>query len=181
MRKDIISRDSRVNRISHSFISDRFYIKTKYISSQVRTRVAPYLNVFYSRHPTIFKQLLTAPYVFLRRDASRGILQTPYEGPYKVVARSDKNLTLSINNKNVKVSIGRLKLAFTVTEDLQDETSTPEITVYARANAPSEESRPAADPAGETGNNRTEPVPQPRVTRAGRNVRFPDRYQAGFS
>lgn len=76
-----------------------------------------------SRHckPKIFiyKELETCNHVFLREDALRGALQPAYSGPYKVVARGDKIFKLLVKNKEVTVSIDRLKPAFILSHQVE--------------------------------------------------------------
>lgn len=60
----------------------------------------------------IYKELETCEHVFLREDASRGSLQPAYSGPYKVIARGDKVFKILFKNKEMTVSIDRLKPAF---------------------------------------------------------------------
>lgn len=57
------------------------------------------------------KDLLSAPFVFVRVDGHRRPLDRPYKGPYKVVSRFDKYFTLEIGNRRDNVSIDRLKAA----------------------------------------------------------------------
>ena len=40
----------------------------------------------------MFRDLETSPYVFVRHDAIGGPLQPPYDGPYQVIQRGEKNL-----------------------------------------------------------------------------------------
>jgi hypothetical protein len=51
----------------------------------------------------VFRELASAPYVFLRNDTVRGLLQPPYDWPYKVIEREDQNFTIQVNNRNTKV------------------------------------------------------------------------------
>lgn len=50
--------------------------------------------------------------MFLGNNSIRGALQPTYDGPYEVIEDGDKNFVIKIHNKEVKVSIGRLKPAF---------------------------------------------------------------------
>jgi len=56
-------------------------------------------------------RLLNAKYVFIRTDARRTPLQTPFTGPYAVIERNDKFFTIQMGNKQDTVSIDRLKEA----------------------------------------------------------------------
>ncbi|KAJ8914152.1 hypothetical protein NQ315_016230 [Exocentrus adspersus] len=63
------------------------------------------------------KDLAVSSHVFVRHDAARGSLQPPYDGPYEVRRRSEKNYTLHINGKDVRINIERLKPAYGLTEE----------------------------------------------------------------
>ena len=69
----------------------------------------------------VFRELETSPYVFVRHDASGGPLQPPYDGPYQVIQRGTNTITVKINNKNIIVSIDRLKPAFIVSDDIEQQ------------------------------------------------------------
>ena len=56
-------------------------------------------------------RLTKAKFVFIRSDARRNPLQTPYEGPYAVVSKTDKNFTVQLGSRQDNVSIDRLKAA----------------------------------------------------------------------
>jgi hypothetical protein len=58
------------------------------------------------------KDLKTCTHVFLRDDSVRSPLKTPYDGPYQVLNRNDKTFELQIQNRKVRVSIDRIKVAF---------------------------------------------------------------------
>lgn len=73
----------------------------------------------------IFKELATADQVYLREDALRGALQPAYSGPHKVIVRGDKTFKILIKNREVTVSIDRLKPAFILGE--QTEEPLPEL------------------------------------------------------
>lgn len=108
----------------------------------------------------VFKDLKTCTHVFLRHDAVRKPFQNPYDGPYQVVSRNEKNFVLTIRNKNVTVSIDRVKPAFVAVHEQNP--STPN------------ETRPTSPTATSKTN-----TPQPSTTRSGRQVRFPQHFQAG--
>ncbi|BHF71885.1 hypothetical protein SprV_0401494600 [Sparganum proliferum] len=53
----------------------------------------------------------TCDFVLVRHDAVRRPLQPPYDGPYKVLRRSDKHFVIERNGKTDTVSIDRVKPA----------------------------------------------------------------------
>ena len=65
-------------------------------------------------------------HVYVRVDALRRSLQPPYEGPFRVIQRTDKTFTIERNGRRDTVSIDRLKPAYT-DSDLPT-TSEPEST-----------------------------------------------------
>ena len=60
----------------------------------------------------IHDDLLSSSHVFVRHDGVRTSLQPPYNGPFKVVKRSEKFYTLDINGRKDTVSLDRLKPAY---------------------------------------------------------------------
>jgi hypothetical protein len=133
------------------------------------------------RHGThkvfVFRELASIPCIFLRNDTVKGPLQPPYDGPYKVIEHGDKNFKISINNKNTKVSIDRLKPAFILPDEIEQQlnerdTEPPGIIVHPIT-------RTEQNIVPET--PREENAQEWYVTCSGRHVRFPDRYQAGRS
>ena len=51
-------------------------------------------------------------FVFIRSDARKSLLQTPYDGPFEVLERSAKHFKLRKGNQVDNVSIDRLKPAY---------------------------------------------------------------------
>lgn len=62
------------------------------------------------------KHLQTATHVFLRRDFVKAPLQQPFEGPYKVLHRTDKTFTINYKGQDKIVSVDRLKPSFVDSE-----------------------------------------------------------------
>ncbi|GAB1865901.1 Integrase catalytic domain-containing protein [Camponotus japonicus] len=124
-----------------------------------------------TRHGTkrtfIFKELSSSPYVFLRHDAARGPSQPPYDGPYEVIERGDKNFVIKIKGKNVRVTIDRLKPAFVLSEQIDQKVHENNI----------REEIIAAEPQPQLTQNENG---KRFTSRAGRSIRFPERLQAGF-
>jgi hypothetical protein len=117
-----------------------------------------------ARHasPAVFvhKDLAESTHIFLRQDAVRRPLDPPYSGPHKVLARTEKTLSIAMNGRAVTVSTDRVKPAYIMAEP---------------------DGRPV--PSRATPEQTTQPAPQPtapsppatRTTRSGRRVRFPTR------
>lgn len=80
-----------------------------------------------SRHckPKVFvyKDLKTCDHVFLREDATRGSLQPAYSGPHKILSKNDKVFKIIFKNKEMTVSIDRLKPAFVLSSENDEPTS----------------------------------------------------------
>lgn len=62
------------------------------------------------------KDLKTCSHVFLRTDRVKRSLEAPYQGPYEVVRRTDKNFDIMIGQRKATVSIDRLKPAYLLLE-----------------------------------------------------------------
>ena len=75
------------------------------------------------RHGTVNtyvpKELSTCRFVFLRTDAVKQSLQPPYEGPFAVVKRDDKLITIVVNGKEKTVNMDRVKPAWVEESDQQ--------------------------------------------------------------
>ena len=95
-------------------------------------------------------------YIFLRQDAVRRSLEPPYTGPYKVLERSAKTVRLALRDRDVTVSIDRVKPAYVAADSSIDE----------------RRDGIRASPASSPPDNNRE-----KKTRSGRVVRFPDYYR----
>lgn len=71
----------------------------------------------------VFKDLAAAEFVYLRNDTVRGILQPPYDGPYKVLDRGTRTFTLDVRGRRTTVTIDRLKPAYLLATDPDSLTS----------------------------------------------------------
>eukprot|EP00795_Rhopilema_esculentum_P007425 gene7425-biopygen8703 len=105
--------------------------------------------------------LPSCTHVFVRHDAVRKPFQPPYDGPFKVLKRSDKHFLVDVNGKQKTISIDRLKVAYT---DADNQRSTAKNTPF-----PSNHASARAKPVENQ-------VPGTLRTRSGRQVHFPDRY-----
>ena len=115
--------------------------------------------------------LKCATIVFVRHDAVKPPYDTqrPYDGPFLVVTRREKYFTINRNGCNITVSIDRLKAAFILTDQKDDEQP------------------PKRPPPRTTPTSIAHPVPMflptpPTVrTRSGRAVNLPVRFRTGGS
>nr|VZI10452.1 unnamed protein product [Spirometra erinaceieuropaei] len=103
----------------------------------------------------------TCDFVLVRREAVRLPLQPPYDGPYKVLRRSDEHFVIERNGKTDTVSIGRVKPAYL--DYCQSTLPQPSSPSQALTPTPPSEAIP----------------PSMRRARSGRHVRWPDRFVAG--
>ena len=119
----------------------------------------------------IFRDLSKCDHVLLRDDSVRKALQPPYTGPYKVLSRDSKTLTLKMNNGPIKVSIDRAKPAYLLADnEVPNPSASPTTTIAREQNVPVR--TPGPDPPATA----PEP-PADYFTRSGRpvrRVRFPD-------
>ncbi|GFY53805.1 integrase catalytic domain-containing protein [Trichonephila inaurata madagascariensis] len=67
----------------------------------------------------VHPELSQCTHVFLRHDAIRKPLQTPYDGPFVVVKRSEKLITQQRQGKEICVSIDRVKPAFMLSDTIE--------------------------------------------------------------
>ena len=104
--------------------------------------------------------LLSASHVFVRHDAVRTPLQQPYDGPYRVIKRTDKYFTLQIKGRQNTVSIDRLKPAHLEREHTP---TLPPTTMSTHSSPTTATHNPP--PAVST--------PEARTTRSGRRVHWP--------
>lgn len=105
----------------------------------------------------VFKELNNCSHVFIRNDMVRKPLTPTYNGPYRVLQRNNKTFKVQLPNRQVEVSIDRLKPAFLVNHN-EHETTRQIIT--ANPNIP-------PSPAS---------IPGTRTTRRGRIIHRPVRY-----
>ncbi|GBN73255.1 Pro-Pol polyprotein, partial [Araneus ventricosus] len=99
-------------------------------------------------------------HVFLRIDKVRPPLTPPYSGPHIVKSRTDKNLVIDLNGRNVTVTIDRCKPAYEFSETISPR-ATPKVIQNQFSNRKSQESN--------------ENLSNVRITRYGRHVHFPKR------
>ncbi|GFY67821.1 uncharacterized protein TNIN_341451 [Trichonephila inaurata madagascariensis] len=159
-------------RLPCDFFEDTLFQPQSEFVQTLKATIKDFKPVPFSYHSKqklfIFKDFKDCSHVFVCTDSVRRSLQPPYHGPYKIINRSDKDFTLFIKGKNVNVSIDRLKPCFSDNSSESDiESSIREDTLNKPAEMPKKKIRFA-------------PLPLPtstRVTRGGRQVRLPVRYQ----
>ena len=126
--------------------------------------------------------LMTAKYVYVRRDGTKGTLQRPYTGPYAVLTPGDKTFLLDIGGRTERISVDRLKPAF-YDPALSVQVAKPpprgRPTAKQRPSAGSSLQGPSASPSSgaSSGSCRDEGGPTVQTSRAGRTTRSPLRYQ----
>nr|VZI42875.1 unnamed protein product [Spirometra erinaceieuropaei] len=101
-------------------------------------------------------------------NSVRRPLQQPYDGPFRVLSRKDKHFTIDRGGRTDVVSIDRLKAAYTELLPTSPTEQPPLGTLpLAISQTPFTPNNPASSLIPQT----------PPLTRSGRHVRFPDRYQ----
>lgn len=62
--------------------------------------------------PYVPPNIQTCKYAYLRNDSVKASHVKPYDGPYEIIRRNDKIITLKIKNRQVAISLDRVKPAF---------------------------------------------------------------------
>ena len=65
-----------------------------------------------SRRSYVSQELSSATHVFVRVGARKTPLQSPYQGPFKVLERREKYFKLDLGNRHDMVSLDIIKPAF---------------------------------------------------------------------
>lgn len=91
-----------------------------------------------SRATFIHRELPNSTHVFVRNDAYRRPLTPAYDGPYRVLDRSDKFYKIQLPNRRDNISVDRLKPAFYINEDAEKspEKETTFVTKSGRVSRP---------------------------------------------
>eukprot|EP00794_Sanderia_malayensis_P019753 gene19753-biopygen16402 len=108
--------------------------------------------------------LHSSTHAFVRHDAVRKPLQPPYDGPCKILRRTDKHFTLKIHGKPKTISLDRLKPAHLDADLTSHTTNLPQISSPFSSPEPTPQDPPIL------------PDAPAKSTRSGRRVHFPDRY-----
>ncbi|CAH8530229.1 unnamed protein product [Schistosoma curassoni] len=116
----------------------------------------------YNNRAHLDKHLETCKFVFVRVDAVKKPLKQPYEGPYKVIKRTQKYFIISRDGKKQTISIDRIKPAFYESTQVKEDNAVD--------NQPLS---PVTEKPGEDKKLNTKPS---CLTRSGRPINKPKRY-----
>lgn len=98
-----------------------------FVNSHVNTQIPLFINKLqhyfknlqftnprktFNRNTFVSPDLKTCDYVFVRNDRLKPTFSPLYEGPFKIVSRTDKFMTIFKNGKDFTVSIDRVKPAY---------------------------------------------------------------------
>ena len=105
-------------RLPHDvFVPSNTYDTANETFSNIQHSLRNAIARHYQTNVYVPPDLKQATHAYLRLDGSRKPLQRPYQGPFKILDRTDKTYTLELPNKSMVVSIDRLKPAFMLKED----------------------------------------------------------------
>jgi len=120
----------------------------------------------------VYKDLSNANYVFLRKDHVKKPLERPYDGPFKVLDRTSKTITLQIGNKEKKVSMDRVKPAYIEAPAQQPLNQGHISQTLPIRTGPSQNQSPQRRTE-----EKADAPPDQKTTRSGRPVRLPVRFR----
>lgn len=137
-----------------------------------------------SRKIFIHKDLVDCQSVFVRNDMVRRSLQHPYDGPYRVISRTDKVFKVQINDRQVNISIDRLKPAYML-EDSEPSKQAPTYSAVTKASLVDKEkmcgnrTHDMSHSTTKDSEHRTRDLSDklPRTTRSGRVIKLPVRFR----
>ncbi|GBN44508.1 Retrovirus-related Pol polyprotein from transposon 412 [Araneus ventricosus] len=133
---------------------------------EVMQRLLPLKTQHHGQHSVfVSKDLSSCSHVFLRTDALRKGLQTPYEGAFQVLHRNEKIFKINKNGKLLTVNIDRVKPAYVLRDC--DSTRLP------ASESPTPQENLQEDRTSEAPARTTRPE---TVTSFERRVRFNPRY-----
>ena len=98
----------KIQEPNHDFVQN-FFTQVQKFTTPERKQNVPYY---------VPKDLQTATHIWLRDVSSKSSLHPRYIGPYKIVTRDPKTITIQTNKSTQKVLIDRVKPAFLEPEDL---------------------------------------------------------------
>ena len=129
------------------------------------SRIRPTPTRISQRDAYIDKNLHASTHVYVRHDAVRKPLQSPYDGPYEVISRGAKTIKIRKNGRTDTISIDRVKTAYTEVPPTDDSApiTQPNTSAYTPPNA-----SPSTVPSAAAAER-----PPERTTRSGRTVHWP--------
>lgn len=71
------------------------------------------------------QELETCTHVYIRVDRARIGLQPPYEGPFPVITRDGKKMTVQLQNSQETIPYDRVRPAFRITTDPEEDQPQP--------------------------------------------------------
>lgn len=119
-----------------------------------------------SKQIFVHKDLDSCSHVFIRVDLVKKSLQPPYNGPFRVITRSEKSFLVQMNDREVRVSVDRLKPAFLLND--RPTLQTPPV-------APLNNFKTNSKPNENITNDSDKFIPC-TTTRSGRRVKMPVRF-----
>lgn len=122
-----------------------------------------------SRKIFVYKDLSTCSHVFIRNDAVRKPLTPTYNGPYRVISRQNKVFKIQLTNRQVNISIDRLKPAYLMQE-------TEPSPVALSSNVPTSRISCGDTSTNLSGNSLNGKTAYVRTTQSGRVVKQPVRF-----
>ncbi|UYV61625.1 K02A2.6-like [Cordylochernes scorpioides] len=129
----------------------------------------------------VHKDLKTCSHVFIRTDRVRKPLEPPYEGPFPVLDRTDKYFTLKVKERNVTISIDRLRHAYLLADSdnvtSEHPTATRPIVSGALPSTSSQQNPDPPDVEKYTEFQGTGSAPDLTRTRSGRIIKKPVRFK----
>lgn len=130
-------------------------------------------TIFTSNHSSnkhfVQKELSNCTHVFLRDDSVRAPFEQPYDGPFEIIKKNDKNFDIRVNGRLVTVSIDRLKAAI-LYKDTNNETNSKNCIIKNSI----KENIVSHDEA--TNSSNVNSVPTEVRTRSGRLIKKPNRF-----
>lgn len=104
------------NQIDENLSAEEIILNIRYTANQVLLQPA--------RHGEqkiyVQKALKTCSHVYIQVDTPRTGFEPPYTGPYKVVARDEKTITVQYHEFTKKVSIDRCKACYQLSRELDN-------------------------------------------------------------
>lgn len=136
----------------------------------------------------IHKSLRDCTHVFIRNDTVRPSLQPPYDGPYEILEKHEKQYKIRTRTRNTLVTIDRLKPAFLPNEDVNGGATAPKVAASTQPTV--NQTRSSTGRVAQPTNGRTAiaanqpsgilrtPGEKPYTTRSGRRVQFTKFYSS---